>query len=129
MKINQLFREYIPEDIYYKLLYAFGINANYSSSFSKLDLEKRNLLEAMKPIIRDLYPYYLPCKAHIYLRTPTIQTCITILRQISKLHGKILTSSQKYMNNKKVTIYTLKDNIEITKNMKMKYHPISINFS
>lgn len=129
MKINQLFREHIPEEIYNKLLRAFAINPVSPQPFSKDDLYKHDIIEKIKPIISDIRIYYLPCKAQLYLDNLTIQKCITILRQISKLFGKVIVSTQKPINHKKVTFYSLRNNIEPLTKIRLKYKPVHIDFS
>ena len=129
MKIYQLFREYIPEELYHCVLYAFGLNEGINS-FTRDDLIKKNTLEKMIELEKELYHYYLPCKAKIYLHDLNIEKCITILRQISRLFGKTVDSNQRYLNNKKTTYYVLRDDDVVTdKKIRMTQRAVRIEFS
>lgn len=112
MKINQLFKAIIPDDLILKIVNAFGfrdINDDIHI-FTKADLQKIKTLETMKGLIQELHKYYIPCKGRIYLDNLDINKCITILRQILKLAGKSLQSSQRYIKHKKNTIYFIENN-------------------
>lgn len=132
MKIHQLFRDYIPEELFLKLLRVFGIPKDASMniySFSKEDLEAKHILIHIQPIIEEVRTYYIPCKADIYLDDLTIQKCITILRQISKLFQKVLVSYQKYVHHRKITFYCLRDNTTMQRKISFRCQPIKIEFS
>jgi hypothetical protein len=114
MKINQLFKAHIPDDVFLKVIEAFGyVRTTDEYSFSKLDLKRLNTLEKLGTLKEELLKYYLPCKAKLYLNTLDENKAITILRQILRLYGLILTSRQKYIKHKKTTIYSIqKKNME-----------------
>ena len=106
MKINQLFKEKVSEEILLKLLDAFNLKGlDDDTLFSKADLVKNNVVEKVKEIKESLLQFYLPCKAKIYLEDLDENKCITLLRQILKLFQIKLVSKQKYVKNKKTTIY------------------------
>lgn len=108
MKINQLFRAHVPFSTYKKIFDCFDLSEE-KKSFTKHDLEKSETLKRMETIKDELYLYYLPCKSIIYLDNLDINKCITILRQIARLHSMLLCSKQKYHQNRKITIYYLKN--------------------
>jgi hypothetical protein len=108
MKINQLFRAHVPLNIYKKIYDCFDLSED-KKSFTKQDLEKSDTLNRIEAIKDELYLYYLPCKSLIYLDNLDINKCITILRQIARLHQILLCSKQKYHHNRKITIYFLKN--------------------
>ena len=108
MKINQLFKEKVPDDILYKILEAFNLKGlDDDTTFSKLDLEKNNTVKRMEPIREQLLQFYLPCKARIYLENMDESKCITVLRQILKLFQVKISSKQRYIKYKKTTIYSI----------------------
>lgn len=110
MKINQLFKTPIPDDLFTNILKCFGyddLNSNEEKSFSRFDLERLKTIEQMILLKDEIYKYYLPCKAKIYINTLDEKKCITILRQILRLHNYTLTSKQKYIKQKKITFYVI----------------------
>lgn len=110
MKINQLFKTPIPDDLFTNILKCFGyddLNSNEEKSFSRFDLERLKTIEQMTLLKDEIYKYYLPCKAKIYINTLDEKKCITILRQILRLHNYTLTSKQKYIKKKKITFYVI----------------------
>ena len=114
MKIHQLFKDKISEDIMLKVILAFGLKSiNDETAFSKQDLINHNTVLYMNELKDILLQYYLPCKAKIYLENLDESKCITILRQLLKLFQIKLISKQKYIHNKKSTIYFIKKSIEI----------------
>lgn len=113
MKIHQLFKDKISEDIMLKVILAFGLKSiNDETAFSKQDLINHNTVLYMNELKDILLQYYLPCKAKIYLESLDESKCITILRQLLKLFQIKLISKQKYIHNKKSTIYFIKKSIE-----------------
>lgn len=109
MKINQLFKTHIPEEILNKILKCFGyddVNAcNEQCSFCKADLARLGTVENVNLLKDEIAKHYLPCKSKIYLHDLDSKKCITILRQVLKLHGFTLLSKQKYVKQKKTTFY------------------------
>lgn len=108
MKINQLFREKVIDDILYKMLEAFNLQGlDDDKTFSKSDLVKFKTVEKMEPIRERLLQFYLPCKARIYLENMDESKYITVLRQVLRLFQVRIESKQKYVKNKKTTIYSI----------------------
>lgn len=108
MKINQLFKSHIPEETVAKVLDCFGYgNVDDDHSFCKSDLIRYSTTEKMNLIKDEIGNHYLPCKARLYLDDLDDNKCITILRQILRLQGLSLLSKQKYIKQKKCTIYSI----------------------
>ena len=106
MKINQLFTRPIPSHIIEQLLEAFALNGlEDTRKFTVLDLERQKTVEKITAMRSTLVEYYLPCKAEIYLKIITTRSCLTILRQVVKLHQYVLHSKQIYIMRKKITHY------------------------
>jgi hypothetical protein len=113
MKIHQLFKDKISEDILLKVILAFGLKSiNDETAFSKEDLINHNTVLYMNELKDILLQYYLPCKAKIYLENLDESKCVTVLRQLLKLFQIKLISKQKYIHNKKCTIYFIKKSLE-----------------
>jgi hypothetical protein len=108
MKINQLFKSHIPEDLFIRILNCFGfLNINDEHSFCKVDLAKMSTVEKLFNITDEISKYYLPCKAKLYLGNLDENKAITILRQVLRLHSMTLISKQKYIKQKKTTLYSI----------------------
>jgi hypothetical protein len=130
MKINQLFRERVSEELTLRVVTCFGLKSKSDSvHFCKEDLVRENTLTKMKLLVEELKHYYLPCKAKVYLNLLNIQSCLTILRQVVRLYDKTLTSVQKYVNYKKISFYYLKDSMTSNKNTKQTHEGGHIDFS
>jgi hypothetical protein len=133
MKINQLFKANIPEDLFLKIYKLFGINnLDEDYNFSKADLIRLKTIEQLDNYIEDLSQYYLPCKAKLYLLDIDENKAITILRQILKLFNMSLVSKQKYVKQKKTTLYyisKLNDDDDNIHAMKVENHNVTLNFS
>lgn len=130
MKINQLFKDKVPEDVALRLLSCFGLKGfSDTAMFCKEDLIKISTLESTRKICEDLRLYYLPCKAKIYLSLKDEQCCITLLRQILRLFDKTLISIQRYTNHKKITYYQLKDDANTKKQVKLTSEQVRVDFA
>lgn len=118
MKINQLFKDKIPDDLLIKLLSAFNLKGlDDDTCFSKADLEKIQTVQKIEELKDSFYKYYLPCKFKIYLDKLNDNKCITVLRQILKLFQVKLISRQKYIKYKKITMYSImrhENNVQTT---------------
>ena len=102
MKINRLFTRPIPSHIIQQLLEAFALNGlEDTRNFTVLDLERHHTVEKITALRSTLVMYYLPCKAELYLKSITTRSCLTILRQVVKLHQYVLCSKQIYIMRKK----------------------------
>lgn len=69
--------------------------------FSKADMDARDTSHRLSAdVLRTLTEYYVPCKARKYLAEEmSNQRCITVLRQVLRLHGYQLLSKQVYIGN------------------------------
>jgi len=117
MKINQLFKNYIPYELLIKLVNCFGytdIDNDYS--FSKNELDNLNSVSKVNEIKDELMKFYLPCKVKVYFNDLDSNKIITILRQVLRLHNLSLFSKQKYIKQKKITYYYIEKNIHEKKN-------------
>jgi hypothetical protein len=133
MKINQLFKANIPEDLFKKIYDCYGIkNLDTEYFFSKDDLIKLNTVDLLANYKEELNNYYLPCKAKLYLNDMNVGKSITILRQLLRLFNMVLLSKQKYIKQKKTTLYYMikvNDEIDEINAMKVDNHLITVNFS
>ena len=103
---NQLFR--ISPDLKFstKVLNLFGISDfNDNHSFTKFNLKELDTVNKMGEIVEELKKYYLPCKSKLYLLNLNEKKCITILRQLLKIHNYTLMSKEKYIKGKKSLFY------------------------
>jgi hypothetical protein len=133
MKIHQLFKSPIPDDVFSTVLACFGYENVDDRTFSRIDLIKIECVEKMNRIKEELANYYLPCKARLYLCSLDEIKCITVFRQILRIYGLSLVSRQKYIKQKKITIYSIKkntDDIESIRQIKITHStPVVIQFS
>jgi len=108
MRINQLFKSYVQDDLFNKLLFAFGLETiNDCRMFSTVDLQMIGTVRKLEELKNDIYKYYLPCKAKLYLSNLDENKCVTVLRQVLRLRGLILKSTQKYVKKKKIVFYSI----------------------
>ena len=131
MKINQLFKEKVSEDILNKILEAFHLNGlDDDTVFSKVDLEKYSTVTKIHHIKDQLIQFYLPCKAKIYLDNMDASKCITVLRQVLKLFQVKLVSRQRYIKYRKTTIYSMmRGNEPLIASMKVEQTPHELFFN
>lgn len=112
MKINQLFKSYISDEMVAKVLECFAYKSvTHDHAFCKSDLVRFSTVEKMTSIKDELGSFYLPCKARLYLNDLDENKCITILRQILRLQGLSLISRQRYIKQKKCTIYSIQTQV------------------
>lgn len=107
MKINQLFRSWVPLELVEHVVKAFGLKGVCDSSFvGKLSMYQCGTVQQVEGLVADLRSYYLPCKARLYLALPlTPARCITILNQLLRLHGHHLCRTEKAFCNCKHKLY------------------------
>lgn len=109
MKIHQLFRANVPNELFIKICACFGYIASMSEyTFCKAELDRLGTVELLNGHKDELCQYYIPCKAKLYLTNITLSKCITIFRQILRLNNMVLISFQKYIKHKKTTFYCVK---------------------
>lgn len=108
MKKDQLFKKNPSNELFQKVLNAFGLNdLSDKRSFSRKDLQYIKTVEKIDFIKSELNNCYLPCKARTYLSSLTEKNVITILRQILKTRNYTIVSREKYMKGCKFIIYNL----------------------
>lgn len=62
-------------------------------------------------LLPELEPYYIPCKGKEYLYHSLTQTrCLTILRQLIRVHGYDVCAKEKSIGGKKELWYSLTQN-------------------
>ena len=104
--MSPIFRNPPPLEIVLQVLEAFGLTKglNDSSWFSKASIK----LDALEKVLIELEPYYMPCKAELYLySTLTHLTAITILRQVIKPYGVSLKMKERGRYSVKTLWYHL----------------------
>lgn len=105
---NQLFRILPDSNIITILLNTFGLTSLTDTKFfTKKTMIEMNTIDKLNKIKDDLYQYYLPCKAKVYIENITLKKSITILRQFLKVHNYTLISKEKYIENEKMSVYRL----------------------
>ena len=108
MKIQQLYKAVVPNDLFIRVYKCFGyeiLNEDYS--FCKADLERLETVNKINNLKEELCQYYIPCKAKLYLTHLNISKCITIFRQLLRLNNINTLSKQKYVRHKKTTFYSI----------------------
>jgi hypothetical protein len=123
-KKNQLFSIEPPYDFVKKIMDLFlGKNVNNPYyQFSRKMLEDRKIVEEMIQLIPQLKEYYLKCKHAKYLDKIDSKKCITIFRQLLRVHGYKVNSTEKYQNGSKFLLYQVEK-------QKEKMSPKKINFT
>ena len=108
MKKDQLFKKNPSNELFQKVLNAFGLtDLNDKRSFSRKDLQYIKTVNKVNELKNELNDCYLPCKARTYLSGLTEKNVITILRQILKTRNFTIVSREKYMKGCKFIIYNL----------------------
>ncbi len=123
-KKNQLFTVEPPFDFVKKIMELFlgkNINNPYYQ-FSRKMLEDRKIVEEMIKLVPKLKEYYLKCKYTKYLDKIDSKKCITIFRQLLRVHGYKVNSTEKYQNGSKFLLYQVEK-------QKEKMSPKKINFT
>jgi hypothetical protein len=106
MKINQLFREVVDVETLQALLACFDIRTlGMHAAFCKCDMARMRTAQRVAGMSDALRRFYLPCKASIYLSNVSSKRCVTILRQVLKLHHMRLISLERYHGRRKCCHY------------------------
>ena len=106
MKINQLFNRAVPEELAQNVIQCFNLSGfNDRRTFSKYDMETHGTVRRLLELVPELEQYYMPCKARTYLQDVTPKKCITVLKQVIRLHGMTLMSREKNLQGRKVIFY------------------------
>jgi len=97
-------REPPPWTLVIEILELLNISSNFPCIFQKGDLRQENFSSCASL----LEPYYMPCKARLYLDYTDEVRWITILRHILHIHGYVIESLETTRNKKKAIFYTIK---------------------
>lgn len=113
---NQLFRHSPDEKITLEVLSFFGIQGfDDNHSFTRSNLEDLETVTKMNNLIDSLSLYYIPCKSKQYLSDLTEKKCITILRQLLRIHNYTLFSKEKFIKGQKYLFYqVIPKQVELT---------------
>lgn len=107
--MNQLFKTQPPKELVEKILEHLGIvgfNENYK--FSREDIQKKEFIDKLMEI--PFEDYYINCKYQKYFENLDEKKCITILRQLLRLYGYKIKSTEKFSNGHKFLLYQLEKN-------------------
>jgi hypothetical protein len=103
-EIKHLFRKKPELDLVNDILKALKFSGvNDGRLFHKNDIN----ISAFDEFLPLLEPYYLPCKAKLFLRDFNKNKAITVLRHILRAHGYKLRAYEKLVQNKKLTLYQM----------------------
>ena len=112
---DQLFKKYPTNELYENIINSFGIyDINSKHTFSRNDLKHLKTVEKINLLKPYLEKCYIPCKARTYLNNLTEKNVITVLRQILKIRGYLVSSREKYIKGHKYILYKVekKDDTE-----------------
>jgi hypothetical protein len=100
-----IFRKEPPLEIVLRVLEAFGLKGLCDASwFTKPHIR----LDILELVLLDLEPYYMPCKAEIYLYNKlTAQRAVTILRQVLNARNIHLSTNERGRNGVKTMWYQI----------------------
>jgi hypothetical protein len=108
MSIKQLFSDRPPHELVIRVMKFVGFKSlSDDIELSVLDLELNNAKANIIGIIGELEDYYIPCKAKVYLQNLTEKKCMTVCRQLLKTIGYTFISREKYIVDRKYTMYKL----------------------
>lgn len=111
MKYFQLFRDHPTESFIIRLLACYGLTGlDDSRQFTKSHLKAFGTIQKIEELLQELYVYYVPCKAKIYLENISLKRSITILWQFLRFTNYSLERTESFMVGKKIMVYRLKNN-------------------
>lgn len=116
--MKHLFFRRVPDLAFVeRLLAVYGVHGlNAPAVFTKDDLRARNTPELIKPFVEELRGYYIKCKFRVYVEPlleegasidVCVKKCITLLRQILRLHSVYVLSNQVMKFGEKKVHYTI----------------------
>ncbi len=110
---NQLFHENPPYELVKEIMKIFlGDNLNNPCyQFTRKMIEEKRIIEKIETYIPELKKYYLKCKQGKYLENLDSKKIITIFRQLIRIYGYQVHSTEKYQNGSKFLLYKI-DKIE-----------------
>ena len=102
-RMPAIFRKAPPIEIVLRFIQAFGLKSlDDAGWFSKSHVR----LDILEPALIELEPYYMPCKAKVYLYSEMTELrAITILRQVLKVYDISLKTSERGRDNIKTLWY------------------------
>ena len=106
VNINQLFLSKPPISIIIKMLKNLGFSSLKDNREITVEtMTKYKTIKKMENDIKNIKPYYLPCKARLFLDNLNLKKCITIVRQLLRLYDYDIIGIEKTINTKKVLFY------------------------
>ena len=108
MSKNQLFKKIPSDELFIKILNAYGFKNLQDKRSITIDyLKQEGTVTKINNLKSELEKYYLPCKSRTYLNGLTEKNLITILRQILKTRDYTIISHEKYIRGEKFINYRL----------------------
>lgn len=105
---DQLFR--VKPDIPFinEFIQFYGLSdITDTNLFTKQNLIELKTVENITKVMNKLNEYYLPCKSKVFLTTIDEKKCITILRQLLKIHNYNVTTKEKCIKGEKFNYYQI----------------------
>ncbi len=117
---NQLFQIVPPLELVNEIMKIFlGENiSNPNYQFTRKMMEERKIVDKINNYIPELRKYYLKCKQNKYLDNLDCKKCITIFRQLIRIYGYQIHSTEKYQNGSKFLLYKIQNNVNQKNNQK-----------
>lgn len=107
-EIKHLFRKKPTHELVLLILQSLRFTGfTDARMFSKNDIDIDNFEEWFP----ELEPYYLPCKAKIFLRAFSHDKAITVLRHLLRAHGYKLRAYEKVHQGQKQTLYQMESEV------------------
>jgi hypothetical protein len=105
--INQLFKRCPTYEELDDIARCFGLkNIDDTREFHKFSMEQVDTpaqMERLRPMLDTLY---IPCKMHMYMPCPLKpRSCITVLRQLVRLHGYSVNHREAQYSGTKFAVY------------------------
>jgi hypothetical protein len=107
-----IFRQIPPPELVDSVCKAFYLrNKEDLTPFTRSTIN----LDLLDELLPEIEPYYVPCKAEVYLYEPlTDSRALVIFRQLLKSQGLVLLSSEKTQGKAKVTWYQIRSSATIS---------------
>ena len=103
-EIKHLFRKKPTLELVSAILQALKFSGlSDARLFSKTDID----IATFEVWLPELEPFYLPCKAILFLHTFTHDRAITVLRHLLRAHGYKLRAYEKVHQGAKQTLYQM----------------------
>jgi hypothetical protein len=133
MRTDQLFRRSVDAETLRRLLRCFGVaSLDDCRIFNQREMERIGTVAAVKAMLEDLRPFYIPCKAKIFADPDAItaRRCVTILRQFLLGQGYILAVRGRSLEARKFCEYQVlhASKIPTLARMVKTAHPVTVEF-